>query len=396
MNIYKMMFYPSRCSNFVPPQNIPQLSGSLSTEAMPEVSLEVVQETGSEGHEGASVLNRNALPASQRDPATTGLCLRSLPLSNEPATAANTGFRTEVTENDTPTPRPGSLPSPPSSGPTIELPQFTPMANPIFTWGSHSSESFIHSLNATYAEVVHWKINSFKVPQGSVGKSFVSELARLFNSFASGSALESIALQAATVLPILLLQKPSRKSKTKDHILCLQRRLKTWKDGDLNELTNEGRTIQHRIPKASPSEDHTHLARSFARLMFQGKTKAALRLLTGQGKGGVLHVDDTERLSVWPPSPSHNHMPHMLPSLMDKLASGPTLLALPPASVTCSNHSKILSEQSFYLQLLGDHLQMIQNVTCWHCQPDWEASPLSTPPSSPTSNTQLQSRSLNH
>ena len=69
--------------------------------------------------------------------------------------------------------------------------------------------------------------------------------------------------------------------------------MKTWKDGDLNELTNEGRTIQHRIPKAFPSEDHTHLARSFARLMFQGKTKAALRLLTGQGKGGVLHVDDT-------------------------------------------------------------------------------------------------------
>ena len=251
----------SRCSNFVPPPNIPQLSRSLSTEAMLEVSLEVVQETGSEGHESTSVLNRNALPASKRDPATTGLCLRSPPLSNEPATAANTGFRMEVTENDTPTPRPGSLRSPPSNEPTctIDLPQFTPMANPIFTWGSHSSESFNHSLNATYAEVVHWKMNSFRVPQGSVGKSFVSELARLFNSFASGSALESIALQAATILPILLLQKPSRKSKTKDHILCLERRLKTWKDGDLNEITNEGRTIQHRIPKAFPSEDHTHL-----------------------------------------------------------------------------------------------------------------------------------------
>ena len=252
-------------------------------------SIEVVQETGSEG---ASVVNRNDLPASQRDPATTGLCPLSPLLPNEHATAANTGFRTEVTENDTPTPRPGSFSSPPTGEPTIELPQFTPMANPIFTWGSQS-ESFIHSLNATYTEVVHWKMNSFKIPQSSVGKSFVSELASLFNSFAMGSALESIALQAATVLPVLLLQKPSCKSKTKDHILCHERHLKTCKDGDMNELTNEGRAIQLRIPKASPSEDHTHLARSIARLMLQGKTKAALRLLTGQGKGGVLHMDDT-------------------------------------------------------------------------------------------------------
>ena len=35
----------SRCSNFVPPQNIPQLAMSLCTEAMPEVCLQVVQET---------------------------------------------------------------------------------------------------------------------------------------------------------------------------------------------------------------------------------------------------------------------------------------------------------------------------------------------------------------
>ena len=34
------------------------------------------------------------------------------------------------------------------------------------------------------------------------------------------------------------------------------------------------------------------LARSFANLMFQGKTKAALRLLSEQSKGGVLHLDD--------------------------------------------------------------------------------------------------------
>ena len=40
-------------------------------------------------------------------------------------------------------------------------------------------------------------MNLFKVPLGNVGKSFVGELSRLYNAFASGSALESIVLMAA-------------------------------------------------------------------------------------------------------------------------------------------------------------------------------------------------------
>jgi len=40
-------------------------------------------------------------------------------------------------------------------------------------------------------------MNLFKVPLGNVGKSFVAELSRLYNAFASGSALESIVLIAA-------------------------------------------------------------------------------------------------------------------------------------------------------------------------------------------------------
>ncbi len=42
------------------------------------------------------------------------------------------------------------------------------------------------------------------------------------------------------VLPALVLQKPHRTSKTKDHIKCLDMRLEKWKDGNLNELVKEG------------------------------------------------------------------------------------------------------------------------------------------------------------
>ena len=63
----------SRCSNFVQPQNIPQLSMSLCTEAKPKVSLKLVQETVYYGHDDPSVLKIIDILESQRDPETTGL-----------------------------------------------------------------------------------------------------------------------------------------------------------------------------------------------------------------------------------------------------------------------------------------------------------------------------------
>ena len=36
-------------------------------------------------------------------------------------------------------------------------------------------------------------------------------------------------------------------TKSKDHISCLQKRLKLWKDSNLNDLVLEGRAIQQRL-----------------------------------------------------------------------------------------------------------------------------------------------------
>ena len=165
------------------------------------------------------------------------------------------------------------------------------MAEPIFVWGSVDTDSFIKSLRSAYAKAVHWRRNCFKVPSGNIGNSFVSELARLYNAFATGSALESVAMEAAMTMPILLLQKPHRTSKMKDHIACLERRLESWKDGDIAYLLEEGRTIQQRLPRNFSSCSEQQLARSFANLMFKGKTHAALQLLSNKGKGDILHLD---------------------------------------------------------------------------------------------------------
>ena len=131
--------------------------------------------------------------------------------------------------------------------------------------------------------------NVFMVPYGNVGKTFVKELAKLYRAYAEGSAMEVIALEAATVMSVLLLQKPFPTSKPRDHTTCLERRLNDWLEGDINKLVIEGRTLQQRLPKTHPHNDN-RVAHTFSQLMFQGKTKAALQLLSQQGKGGVLHL----------------------------------------------------------------------------------------------------------
>ena len=49
-------------------------------------------------------------------------------------------------------------------------------------------------------------------------------------------------------MPSLLLQKPSKESKAKDHVKALDRRMILWPSGDLIELTNEGIAIQECLP----------------------------------------------------------------------------------------------------------------------------------------------------
>ena len=65
-----------------------------------------------------------------------------------------------------------------------------------------------------------------------------------------------------------------------------------WKGGHLNDLLMEGRALQQRLPKKRPPKDKGKLARSFANLMFTGKCKAALDIMSNMEEGSILHLDD--------------------------------------------------------------------------------------------------------
>ena len=67
---------------------------------------------------------------------------------------------------------------------------------------------------------------------------------------------------------------------------------RAWLDGD---LLLERRTLQRRIPKSNLGDSQKRLARFFANLMFERKTKAAIRLLTERANGGVLRLGDSNR-----------------------------------------------------------------------------------------------------
>ena len=55
----------------------------------------------------------------------------------------------------------------------------------------------------------------------------------------------------------------------------------------------EGMALQSRLPRDRPrSAKDSNLARSFANMMFKGKCKAALDLLSNEEKGGILHLKD--------------------------------------------------------------------------------------------------------
>ncbi|CAB4031314.1 Hypothetical predicted protein [Paramuricea clavata] len=83
----------------------------------------------------------------------------------------------------------------------------------IFMWNEINGTDFCDMINDAYEKIVPWKRNVFLVPSGRVGKSFIQELARIYQAFADTSPLECIALKACSVMQSLLLQKPFVKRK---------------------------------------------------------------------------------------------------------------------------------------------------------------------------------------
>ena len=146
-----------------------------------------------------------------------------------------------------------------------------------------SGHNIRESLENAYNSVITWKPNLFRLPSGSVGKEFVEEITSIVNHFIKNTEMQSVAMKALMVIGPLLLQKPSKSSKNKEHISHLKDRLTKWKCGNLTDILNEGNAIQKRLLQGNITPlQHEKV---FVRLMLQGKVGAALKWISASRTG---------------------------------------------------------------------------------------------------------------
>ena len=176
------------------------------------------------------------------------------------------------------------------------LPEYMEISRPhTVIWDRNSDGEIItissSLIDSEYNEITTWRKNTFLVPYGKIGRDFIDQLSKHINDWNSGTAMQHLALKAAIVLLAVRLQKPHQKSKAKEHQVCLEKRLKLWRNGKIDCLLREGRMIQRRIQK-SCRNDPPNKAKIFAKLVMEGQINSALRYLSENDGGGVLPLTD--------------------------------------------------------------------------------------------------------
>ena len=163
-------------------------------------------------------------------------------------------------------------------------------------WGSLNGEELVDAFANISRISQDWSPNLFKVPFGKIGRDFIDELSRLANLFCDREDYRGWALSALIVAPLLLLQKPNKKSKNREHALVLERRLKLWKAGDFEALAREARSIQKPLKYRSPSRELCN--KRFIDLMREGRiTEATAWLNPERHTTGVKDITDESVLT---------------------------------------------------------------------------------------------------
>ena len=89
-------------------------------------------------------------------------------------------------------------------------------------------------------------------------------------------------------MPNLLLQKPSKNLKTRDHLVALERHLESWISGNLLELLKEAETIQKSLRSKKISTNIAEISKRFSQEMKKGNLHSAMKILKDNMKNGIL------------------------------------------------------------------------------------------------------------
>ena len=67
----------------------------------------------------------------------------------------------------------------------------------------------------------------------------------LVSEWVYDAPIKKVALKVLHIMPVSLLQEPSKTSKSKDYKKLLKSRFVIWKEGNINDIFEEGKTIQN-------------------------------------------------------------------------------------------------------------------------------------------------------
>ena len=74
--------------------------------------------------------------------------------------------------------------------------------------------------------------------------------------------MKNTALKALHVMSALLLEKQSKDSKSRDRLKSLERRFEIWKEGNINDIYENGRAIQDRMKSGGSPNDIVKITKS--------------------------------------------------------------------------------------------------------------------------------------
>ena len=135
---------------------------------------------------------------------------------------------------------------------------FSPVTS--FVWGERDGTLFTETLMKLMRK---WPSGE-KIFLCYAGKKNIKEVTRLLNAWTQNPPLRSISLKAIHTMPALLLQKPSKKSKSREYLVALERRLQLWERGEIKSLLLEVEIIQQRLTSNNDPKNIADVSIKFA------------------------------------------------------------------------------------------------------------------------------------
>ena len=152
-----------------------------------------------------------------------------------------------------------------------------------------ATAQYMKDVSEAYEKIVYWRQNILLLPSGKQGKMFIEEMNNILNDWLTNSELKPIAMKSLMIMPSLLLQKPSKTSKPKDHIHMLERRLELWKEKNIKNLLEESQSIQEYLEKSKMKVLILETSKRFVRAMEKGNViTGAIKLLSENTFNGTL------------------------------------------------------------------------------------------------------------